>query len=155
MSNLYISNSDDVIDSRDIISRIGELESDLEALQEAVKDAESEANDYTNCEQEVAREALQTAQEEFETWSDAEELRILKALQEEAEDCAGDWHYGATLIRDSYFTEYAQQLAEDIGEISRSCHWPNTCIDWEQAANELKNDYSCIDFDGVEYWVRS
>jgi len=135
----YISNSDDLIDSRDVIARIEELESELEALQEAV----DEDPDDTE------------AKQELDDWGDADELRILQALREEAEGYAPDWPYGETLIRDSYFTEYAQQLAEDIGEISRSDHWPNTCIDWEQAANELKNDYSCIDFDGVEYWIRS
>ena len=32
--------------------------------------------------------------------------------------------------------------------------WPNTCIDWDQAAGELKMDYSAVDFDGVTYWIR-
>jgi hypothetical protein len=28
-------------------------------------------------------------------------------------------------------------------------------IDWEQAAYELKQDYTEVNFDGVSYWIRS
>lgn len=83
---------------------------------------------------------------------DTEELRVLKALAEEGEGYA-DWPYGGTLIRDSHFTEYAQQLAEDIGAI-KGDGWPNGFIDWERAADALKQDYGTVDFDGVEYWIR-
>ncbi len=115
-----ITNSADVIDSRDIIERIKYLEID----------------------------------EENGTDEDKAELKALKELAEEAEGYCGDWKYGATLIRDSYFEEYAEQLAEDIGAIQKGASWPNTCIDWEKAADELKQDYTCVDFDGVDYWVR-
>ena len=30
-----------------------------------------------------------------------------------------------------------------------------TCIDWAQAARELRMDYTSVDFDGVTYWIRS
>ena len=59
------------------------------------------------------------------------------------------------LIADSYFTEYAQQLAEDIGAINPNASWPNNCIDWEHAARELQYDYSAVDIDGDRYWIRS
>lgn len=64
-----------------------------------------------------------------------------------------DWNYGCTLVRDSYFTEYAQELARDIGA-APSNEWPGRCIDWEQAARELQVDYTPLDFDGVTYWAR-
>lgn len=59
------------------------------------------------------------------------------------------------LIADSHFTEYAQQLAEDIGAIRSDNQWPNYCIDWEYAARELQYDYSAVDIDGDRYWIRS
>lgn len=83
-----------------------------------------------------------------------QELESLKNLAEEGESCA-DWSYGEALIRDSYFVEYAQELAEDIGALENCDHWPATCIDWDRAARELQYDYTRIDFDGVDYWVRS
>jgi hypothetical protein len=65
----------------------------------------------------------------------------------------GDW-YPVTLIRDSYFTEYAQEFADDIGATDGRNAWPYTCIDWESAARELRMDYTSVDYDGVTYWYR-
>ncbi|KKL86611.1 hypothetical protein LCGC14_1942930, partial [marine sediment metagenome] len=65
----------------------------------------------------------------------------------------GDW-YPVTLIRDSYFKEYAQELADDIGAIDSDLTWPNNCIDWDQATRELQMDYSTVEFDGITYWYR-
>jgi antirestriction protein len=88
------------------------------------------------------------------TDDDNAELKALEALQEEAEGYCPDWRYGATLIRDSYFVTYAQELADVIGAIPRDAGWPCTCIDWEQAARELRMDYTAVEFDGITYWVR-
>ena len=103
MSTNQITNSDDVIDSRDVIARIDEL-------------------DELASEQELSVE-------------EADEYVALKELAGEGSDYSPDWQYGSTLIRDSYFKEYAMQLAEDIGAIDSSATWPNTCIDWDQAAH--------------------
>lgn len=80
-----------------------------------------------------------------------EELRILQEVKDEVEGYC-DWKGGEGLIRDSYFENYAQELAENIGAVERNVTWPP--IDWERAAEELKMDYTSVDFDGVEYWVR-
>jgi hypothetical protein len=132
------TNTDDVIDSRDIIERIEELEEEREAIDgEAENDADAEA----------IAEAL-------EAW-DAEngaELKALTTLQEEAEGYAPDWRHGCTLIRDSYFVDYARNYAHDVCDLPT--HWPASCIDWDQAASELQQDYTAVEFDGVTYWVR-
>ena len=82
------------------------------------------------------------------------ELVALKALEAEAEPYAPDWRYGAQLVRYSYFKEHAQELAEDIGAINSDATWPNNCIDWDEAARQLQQDYTEVDFGGVAYWVR-
>jgi hypothetical protein len=123
MSNT-ISNHDDVIDSRDVIARIEELE------------------------------ALEGDDENPMDESDIAELKALRSLQDDAEGYSEDWKYGATLIRDSYFKNYAMELAEEIGAIDKDAKWPNTCIDWDQAARELQMDYTSVTFDGVDYWIR-
>ena len=69
---------------------------------------------------------------------EAEELAALKALAEEGENSAGDWEHGATLIREDYFETYAQELAEDIGAVPKDLSWPACHIDWEAAADALK-----------------
>lgn len=125
------NNYSDIMDSRDVIARITELQDELE-------DAE----------------AYKTMKEDDEYKEEKEELTALLSLAEEGE-ASPDWQYGETLIRDSYFTEYAQQLAEDIGAIGNDNHWPLMFIDWEAAADCLKYDYISVDFDGQEYWIRA
>lgn len=85
---------------------------------------------------------------------EAEELRVLESFVAEAEQCV-DWEYGVTFIRDSHFADYAEELASDIGAVDRDNQWPLMHIDWDAAANDLKTDYSPIEFDNVTYWVRS
>ena len=62
--------------------------------------------------------------------------------------------HGETLIRDTYFEDYARELAEDIGAINRDASWPNNCIDWEEAASQLQQDYFSVEYGDVIYWIR-
>jgi hypothetical protein len=89
--------------------------------------------------------------------NDAEdhELDELLKLEAEAKMYNEDWDYGESLIRDSYFKEYAMQLADEISGDGKSENWPFNCIDWEMAARELKYDYSALDYDGITYWIRN
>lgn len=128
------TNSDDMIDSRDVIARIEELESE--------RDSRMDGDDGPG------------AVKQWDASEDGEELRTLKALADEAGGYAPDWEHGATLIRDSYFQTYAQELADELGAIPRDAAWPMTCVDWAEAASELQQDYSGVEFDGVTYWVR-
>ncbi len=140
------SNSDDIIDSRDIIERITELEAERETLTDSIAMAREESG-----------MDLESAEDELLTWNDdnGDELTALLAFAAEGEDTISDWRHGATLVRESYWPDYVQQFAEDIGAIDRKASWPMNCIDWEQAARELQYDYSCITFDGVDYWGTS
>lgn len=145
-----ISNSEDVIDSRDVIKRIEELESELQDAHEA--NTEGHNLDFEEWLEAVISDANPAHQHEL--WDEATELRDLRKLQEEAEGYAPDWQHGATLIRESYFQEYAEQMAEDIGAVNSEARWPNNHIDWKSAAEELKQDYTEVDFDGVAYLIR-
>ena len=161
------NNFDDVIDSRDVIASIEELES---ALQDAYDAKYEEANDLWS---EWSHDKdTQLADEppkppEFEEWlsqvgldpagelhDEAVELAGLKDLKAQCEDC-GDWEYGETLVRESYFETYAEELADELGYIKPEVSWPYNCIDWGRAARELQMDYTSVDFDGVEYLIRS
>ncbi len=122
MSN-QIDNTQDVIDSRDIIARIEELE--------GIENQGSE---------------------------EAQELAILLKVQEQAEDCA-DYQYGEVLIRESYFTDYIKELIDDCYELPKEFNsgawpWRHMTLDYESAADEAKDDYTHIDFDGVTYLIR-
>ena len=97
--------------------------------------------------------------EESEDVDDREERAELAAILEDLsgnggdEQWRGDW-YPVTLIRDSYFKSYAQELADDIGAIDRNATWPMTCIDWDQAARELQMDYTSTEIGGRTYHFR-
>lgn len=140
------SNTDDVIDSRDVIARIEELESELQDAHEGESDPPALLfQDWVH----------RAAGNDAHTLQDAAvEYRALKALADQGEGY-GDWDHGETLIRESYFQDYAQELAEDCGMIPKDLAWPCTCIDWEQACRELKMDYTEVDFDGVSYFMRA
>lgn len=165
MSKTIPTNGDDVIDSRDIIARKEELEAardahathqadmreELDALEKEFEESDSIPRDKAN------RKAL--LGDSIVAWEDAnseeaEELRILTELDSAASGYAPDWIHGTTLIRDTYFEEYAQELAEDIGAIQEDLAWPACHIDWTAAADALKGDYTRVSFDGEDYWVR-
>ena len=61
---------------------------------------------------------------------------------------------GLFFIDEDYFEDYARELAYDIGAISNDVEWPNTFIDWEAAADALRQDYTEVEFDGNNYLVR-
>lgn len=152
-----ISHYDDVIDSRDVIERIAELTEEREHLVETLTEARDELEAAGEGDDTKALEdAVSVAVDALAGW-DADnqaELESLKELADEGEGCE-DWEYGATLIRYSYFRDYAMELAEDIGAIKHDAGWPNNCIDWDQAARELQMDYTSVSFNGVTYYVRS
>ena len=129
---MTITNYNDMIDSRDVIERI-------EHLRQLRQPGPVDLCDGDN----------ETPQDELFA-----ELAALEKLAAEASDYAPDWEYGETLIRDSYFETYAEELADDIGAINNDHGWPHNCIDWQRAARELQIDYTEVDFDGVSYWVR-
>ena len=162
-----ITNREDVIDSRDIIDRIDYLEDERTAVSDKRDEAQEAYDGYDMSDKKKTAEedldaleelkaALEDAQNALKEWdeSNEQELKALLNLADQAEGYSDDWKHGSTLIRDSYFKEYAQEFAEDIGAINNECSWPNNCIDWEKAADELKQDYTSVDFDGVDYWIR-
>ena len=84
-----------------------------------------------------------------------DELEALRDVAEQGASSFEDWEFGVTLIKGTYFTEYAQELAEDTGLVfDCDLAWPNSYIDWDAAAEELQIDYGAIDYDGVEYYAR-
>ncbi len=127
MSKTAPSNTDSIIDSRDVIERIEELQAE-----EIDFDSDKGHWGYSD---------------------EAAELATLEAL---LDDCdSSEFPHGLTLIADHYFEDYARELADDIGAINSDAGWPNNCIDWERAARELQQGYTSVEFDGATYWFRA
>ena len=140
-----INNLQDVLDSRNIIERLEELQETRDALLEQFEGMPENAGvDFGNW----VRNQVGFSSEEYD------ELLALETLCEDGEGATSDGIHGAQLIRDSYFETHAQEVAEECGMIDKNATWPNTCIDWEKAASELQWDYTSVEFGNVTYWVR-
>ena len=85
--------------------------------------------------------------------TDLADLRAtLQELRAESEGYG--WEDGIGFIRETYFEDYARELADDIGAIDKHASWPLTHIDWEGAAQDLAMDYSTSEVDGTTYYWR-
>lgn len=142
-----ISNTDNTIDSRDVIARIAELE-----------ELRRETLEKTQALSTLKLEACK-AVSEFDASDEGQELTALKNLADQAED-SPDWEYGETLINESYFTDYIEELIADCYELPEELNsgdwpWRHITIDYEAAADEAKTDYMEVDFDGVTFLIRA
>jgi hypothetical protein len=143
-----LDNTQDILDIRDLIERIEELTAERDDLREAVKVSDRVEDEAK------ALSALQDWEDE-----DAGELKEMVDFVEQFRGYGGDhqWDgswFPVTFIRDSYFEEYAEEMARDIGAISSEYQWPQSHIDWEAAAEALQIDYTSGEYDGVTYWAR-
>lgn len=139
-----ISNTDNTIDSRDVIARIEELEAERSEIEE---DPETE---YI--------EACKNVKD-FDESEEGQELTALKQLAEQAES-SPDWTYGEQLINEDYFTQYIEELISDCYELPKECNsggwpWRHIIIDYEAAAEEAKQDYMEVDFNGTTFLIRA
>lgn len=153
--NTDIRNTDNIIDSGDVIARIEELQSYRESLSTDYDDAFGVYTENGTAENEITMLDARKALEVWDGGDGATELKALEVLQSEAEGCE-DWLHGAPLIRDSYFTEYARDLCDDIdsGALKELPDYLKNNIDWDGVATDLQVDYTSVEFDGVTYWVR-
>ena len=141
------TNTDNVIDVRDIITRVEELrESRGELREEFDSMPENDGADFDNW---VCNHPY-FSREEFE------ELQTLENLLEELKGGGGDAHwegnwYPCTLIRDSYFESAMDEMVSDCYEVPKDL--PSfMIITLDYVA--LQQDYSSVEFDGVTYWYR-
>lgn len=119
-----ISNMDDVIDSRDVIDRLEQLQAEYDGFE----------NDS-----------------EIKNWPDLGEYTALSSLAEQGEQSAPDWNYGEQLIRESYFEQAMDEMVADYYELPKDLpSWMNITYDYEA----LKQDYTEVDYGGVTYLIR-
>lgn len=148
------------LDTRDLAKRKDELEDLRTALadaREALDDHKTKDRPEDDDEQDAfdeERDELEDAVSSAESEFGDDEVEELKAL-EELESEVSEWTDGNTLIPESEFEDYARQTAEDIGAIPDNAQWPCTCINWKEAADELRQDYSEVEFQGTTYLVRA
>ena len=125
--------TDDIIDVRDLIEYFKDLRGECENI-----DADTEDTDELD---------------------QLEELKKFQELMDELsgnggdEQFEGDW-YPLTLINERHFEDYARELAEDTGAVDTNATWPMNCIDWKEAAEQLRQDYTSCEFEGTTFYYR-
>jgi len=124
------------IDTRDLHERYEELRDKIEEAQEAWADSET---DDPKPEPSDVLDA-----DELADWNDLDYM----------EEYIPDFWHGETLIHEDYFTEYAEELAYELGAVGRDAPWPASYIDWEAAAEALKVDYFEVEWQGETYLAR-
>lgn len=164
------------IDTRDLYTRKCELESLRDAVTEAADELREALESYGFSKDEIEEailekslppvaddhvftkelldleKALIDASDEYGT-PEQEELAALEAIESEMD--ARAFRDGETLIPERDFEEYARELAEDCYGDAALREWPGNCIDWKQAAEELQQDYSSVEYEGTTYYFRS
>lgn len=161
------------LDTRDLYKRqqeLTDLKSNLEAAQEEMSGAEKTLAAFDPDRPDVApddedwyeqKKELETAVDDAKERLEAAELDFGDDEQTELSELddleseISEWRHGETMIPEDSFEDYARELAEETGAISRDAGWPLHCIDWEQAAEELAMDYSSVTYQGTDYLVRS
>jgi hypothetical protein len=166
------------LDTRDLYKRKCELEGLRDTLTEA-REALEEANQAFSESEKEEPEVTSEGVEAWDKWSEQNdaledavseaegnvaaalidfgedeesELAELETLENEI----SEFRHGETLIHEDDFEGYARELAEDLhGKAVREATWPFTCIDWSEAADELQQDYSAVEYQGQTYLARS
>jgi len=151
-----IENTADVLDSRDIETRIDYLEGLYDDAVEKAEEAHQAKLDDGALISDIGAFnalALESLEDFGMTDDERDEFKHLKAFRDELEGYCPDWKYGTTLIRESYFVEYVEELLKDCGELPREL--PGyIVVDWAATARNVRVDYTESEFDGVTYLAR-
>jgi hypothetical protein len=122
---MTIDLTSDTIDIRDIIERVEELENEV-------------------------------ADTEAQTWANRDEYAELTAILDELagsggdEQWRGDW-YPLTLIRESHFEEYMDEMVHDCYEVPKNLpSFMSIVLDYVA----LQQDYTAVEINGATYFYR-
>lgn len=85
-------------------------------------------------------------------WNEADREFVTMYLEIVKQDGYVDLDDDSYLILDDFFEEYAEELAYEIGAVNREAEWPNNHIDWQQAAEDLKQDFTSLKIGPYDYW---
>ena len=136
-----------MLDSRDLIQERDDLKEEI-------------LNDFNECFPQYEVETFEDIlfdEEEIYSWREnwEDDLQTIEEIDDlENEVSNSEWDYGLTLIPERYFEEYVQDLITDCGYISKD--FPSWIeIDWETTADNVKADYSEVEFRGDTYYYRS
>lgn len=83
---------------------------------------------------------------------DLRELADIAVFRKNLIDYCPDYNYGAQLIVNSSWREYAEDLLTGCYDVDTQ-RFPHNCLDWDQIVDQLKDGYTPLSYDGTTYWV--
>lgn len=95
-------------------------------------------------------------EEEIESWGEdwLDEIDQIFCIDEIEDEIGSEFDFGVTLIPEDDFTDYVTDLLEELGYISKD--FPSWIeIDWEETADNVRQDYSEIEYEGKTYLYRA
>ena len=140
----------DIIDFRDLTERYDELKDELENL------SGKDQGDFGSFDKWVEY----IYENFFDHNALVDEITTIKKILDDTAGYGGDveWQgnwYPLLLIKDSYFSEYVEDLVKDCGDIPSDIPWfIEKHIDWDGVASELQIDYGSIEINDITYWYR-
>ena len=137
----------DCIDTRDLIEKRDELKQQiLDSFLETFEHYEDQTDDFDD---------ILFEEEEIQSWKEdwEDELKEIEEIDNIENELGSAFDYGVTLVHEDYFEDYTEELLIDCGYISKD--FPSWIeIDWEATANNVKQDYTEVEYQGETYYGR-
>lgn len=137
----------DCIDTRDLIEKRDELKQQiLDSFLETFEHYEDRTDDF---------EDILFEEEEVQSWKEdwEDELKEIEEIDNIENELGSEFDYGVTLVNEDYWEDYVKDLLIDCGYISKD--FPSWIeIDWDATANNVKQDYTEVEYQGETYYGR-
>ena len=152
--------NNEVFDTRDLIEYREHLESELLSSwndwQRDNLNDEYEVDDIDDALTLISNLSDNGSEEFIINYSqEVEDYNNIIEFCDELEACAPDYQYGESVIHEDYFTEYSTDLVKDCGYIPNELpDFIENNIDWDGVAEELKVDYTTVEYEGSTYHIR-
>lgn len=139
-----------ILDTRDLAEKRDELKQQiLDSFLENFPHYEDMTDSF---------EDILLEEEEIQSWKEDwfKELEEIEQIDEVENEVGREFGYGCSLIDESDFEEYCEELVKDIGDLPNDLpSYIENNIDWSGVADDLKQDYSELDYQGTTYLFRA
>lgn len=149
--------NNELFDSRDLIEYKEYLESELvdsyNFFLESIADANggefSEVDDISDVD--LDNKYFRNEENEY----DIKHYEAILEFTEELSNYSSDFESGETIIHKDYFTDYSRALVQDCGYLPEDLpFFIEYNIDWDGVADDLLADYTSVEYEGNNYYIR-
>lgn len=95
-------------------------------------------------------------EEEIQSWKEdwLDEIVEITDIEKLEDEVGSEFEYGVTLIEEDEFEDYCRDLIEECGYIAKD--FPSWIeVDWSKTADNMRVDYSEVEYQGETYLFRS